>query len=111
MAGKFALKQSDSGKFMFNLLAGNGQVVLTSELYESKSAAQNGIASVQSNCLDDDCFDRNMSKSDQPYFNLKAKNGQVIGKSEMYSSEAAMENGIESVKTNGATTDIDDSTE
>ncbi len=44
MAGKFDLKKTDSGKFMFNLLAGNNQVILTSELYDSKSAAENGIA-------------------------------------------------------------------
>ena len=49
MAGKFVLKKGESGKFHFNLLAGNGQVVATSQPYESKESALNGIKSVQTN--------------------------------------------------------------
>jgi uncharacterized protein YegP (UPF0339 family) len=100
MAGKFELKTSTNGKFYFNLKAGNGQIILSSEMYESKSAAENGIASVQKNAGDDGRYDRKESSSGKPYFNLKASNGQVIGKSEMYESTSAMENGIESVKKN-----------
>lgn len=101
MAGKFELKTSTNGKFYFNLKAGNGQIILSSEMYESKSAAENGIASVQKNAGDDGRYDRKESSSGKPYFTLKAGNGQVIGKSEMYESTASMENGIESVKKNG----------
>ena len=43
MAGKFELKVAKNGKYHFNLLAGNGQIILSSEMYESKSAAENGI--------------------------------------------------------------------
>jgi hypothetical protein len=49
MAGKFVLKKGSSGKFHFNLVAGNGQVIATSEAYESKAAAANGIESVKNN--------------------------------------------------------------
>jgi uncharacterized protein YegP (UPF0339 family) len=49
MAGKFVLKKGSTGKFHFNLVAGNGQVIATSEAYESKAAAMNGIRSVQTN--------------------------------------------------------------
>jgi uncharacterized protein len=49
MAGKFVLKKGDSGKFHFNLIAGNGQVVATSQAYESKESALSGIKSVQTN--------------------------------------------------------------
>jgi uncharacterized protein YegP (UPF0339 family) len=101
MAGKFELKIAKNDKYHFNLLAGNGQVILSSEMYESKSAAENGIASVKSNAASDGRYDRLTSKNGDPYFTLKAGNGQVIGKSEMYKSTASMENGIESVKTNG----------
>ncbi|MBV9793900.1 MAG: YegP family protein [Actinobacteria bacterium] len=52
MAGKFVLKKGSSGKFHFNLQAGNGQVIATSETYESKAAALNGIKSVQTNAPD-----------------------------------------------------------
>jgi uncharacterized protein YegP (UPF0339 family) len=100
MAGKFELKVSKNGKYFFNLLAGNGQIILSSEMYESKSAAENGIASVQKNAGDDNRYDRLTSSGGDAYFTLKAANSQVIGKSETYSSTAAMENGIESVKKN-----------
>jgi len=49
MSGKFVLKKGSSGKFHFNLLAANGQVIATSETYESKAAAVNGIESVKNN--------------------------------------------------------------
>ncbi len=110
MAGKFDLKRSPSGKFMFNLKAGNGQIILTSELYESKSAAENGIAAVKKNAGDDKRYERKESKKGEPYFVLKAANGQVIGKSEMYSAASAMENGIASVIKNGPTAATADNT-
>jgi len=109
MAGKFVLKTSKGGKFRFNLCAGNGQVVLTSEAYNSKSAAQNGIESVGKNCNNDKCVERKVAKNGKPYFNLKSTNGQVIGKSQMYASAAAMEKGIRSVQNNGNSR-VDDQT-
>ena len=111
MAGKFELKKSKSGKFMFNLKAGNGQVILTSELYSGKSSAENGISSVQTNGSSRDNFEEREAKDGSPYFVLKAKNGQIIGKSEMYKSKAACNNGIESVMKNAPDARVVDDTE
>ena len=108
MAGKFDLKKSPSGKFMFNLLAANSQVILTSQLYGSKGAAEKGIASVKENGGEDSRFERMSSKSGEPYFVLKAGNGLQMGRSEMYSGAAGMENGIASVKANAPTADVVD---
>jgi hypothetical protein len=58
MAGKFVLKKGSSGKFHFNLVAGNGQVIATSETYESKAAAVNGIESVKTNAPGADVDDQ-----------------------------------------------------
>ena len=96
MAAKFELKKSKNDKFVFNLLAGNGQVILTSEMYESKASALNGIESVKKNAADDGRYSRLSAKDGSPYFTLKATNGQVIGQSQMYSSEATRDNGIQS---------------
>ena len=49
MAGKLVLKKGSSGKYHFNLIAGNGQVIATSEAYERKESALNGIESVKTN--------------------------------------------------------------
>lgn len=108
MAGKYVLKKTTDGQFMFNLKAGNGEIILTSERYTSKSGAENGIESVRTNSPHDERYERKKSASNQPYFVLKAVNGQVIGKSEMYSSESARETGIASVKTNGPGSPVDD---
>ncbi|MEM7675866.1 MAG: YegP family protein [Myxococcota bacterium] len=110
MAGKFDLKKSSNGKFMFNLKAGNGQVILTSEMYEARSGAENGMESVRKNGPDENRFERRESKKGEPYFVLKAGNGQVIGRSEMYSSTQAMENGIASVMKNAADAKVEDLT-
>jgi len=105
--GKFVITKRNNGEFQFNLKAGNGQTILTSEGYSSKAACLNGIESVKTNSQDDSKFDKRESSNGKQYFNLKASNGQIIGSSEMYESIAARDNGIASVKTNApdATTD------
>jgi uncharacterized protein YegP (UPF0339 family) len=110
MAAKFDLKQGGSGQFMFNLKASNGEVILTSELYKQKQSAIVGIDSVKDNAGDDTRYQRKTAKNGQPFFVLTARNGEIIGKSEMYSSVSAMENGIQSVKKNGPVAEIEDST-
>jgi uncharacterized protein len=110
MAGVFELKATKDGQFMFNLLAGNGQVILTSEHYKARDSAMNGIASVRENAAYDTHFDRLQASDGSPYFVLKAANAQVIGRSEMYSSAAAMENGIESVKSTAPSATTEDTT-
>lgn len=110
MAGNFELKKSKDGQFMFNLKASNGQVILTSELYTTKPSAENGIESVRKNSSREGAFEVKANANGEPYFILKATNGQVIGRSEYYSSKAAMEKGIESVKKNAPEAAIEDLT-
>ncbi|MBP6118101.1 MAG: YegP family protein [Giesbergeria sp.] len=110
MAARFELKKTQSDKFVFNLLAANGQVVLTSETYESKASALGGIESVRKNGPDDARYGRLSAKDGSPYFTLKALNGQVIGQSQMYSGAKARDGGIESVQSNAAGAVLDDQT-
>lgn len=110
MAGKFVVTKTKSGKFMFNLKAGNGEIILTSEEYNAKASAMNGIESVKKNAVDDARYERKADKNGKPFFTLKAGNGEPIGKSETYSSETAMENGIKSVTTNAPGAAVDDQT-
>jgi len=107
---QFQIKTGKDSQFYFNLTAKNGQVILSSEGYKAKNSCENGIESVKKNSQVDDHFERKEAKNGQHYFVLKAGNGEIIGKSEMYTTKAAMENGIESVKTNSplaTTVDID----
>jgi uncharacterized protein len=108
MAAKYELKKTSDDQFMFNLKAANGEVILTSERYKAKASAENGIESVRTNSPDDTRYDRREAKDKSPYFVLKAANGEIIGKSEMYSSTSARDNGIESVKRNGPDAKVDD---
>jgi len=107
--GKFIIKKGNDGQYRFSLKADNGQVILTSEAYTNLSGCENGIESVKNNAPNDARYERLTSKNDKPYFNLKAANGQVIGNSELYESEAGRDNGIESVKKNAptATTELE----
>ncbi|UNY99793.1 YegP family protein [Zhouia spongiae] len=99
---KFEMYTDKRGEFRFRLKAANGQTILASEGYKTKASCNNGVESVRKNSQEDKRFERLVSKSGQPYFNLKAANGQVIGNSEMYTTESAMENGISSVKKNAS---------
>ena len=110
MAGKFEIKKASDGQFFFHLKAGNGEVILSSERYQAKNGAENGIASVKKNAPSDERYVRRESSNGKPYFVLRAGNNEVIGQSELYSSTAAMEKGIESVKTNAPTAAVADLT-
>lgn len=100
MAGKFEIKTGKNGKVHFNLKASNGQIILTSESYSDRKAAEKGIASVRKNAVNDKRFERKTAKDGSPYFVLKASNGDPIGKSEMYKTVKSMESGIISVSKN-----------
>lgn len=110
MAAKYVLKKTTNNEYMFNLRAGNAEVILTSERYDTKAGAENGIQSVRDNSPHDHRYDRRTATTGQPYFALKAPNGRVIGTSELYNSITARERGIESVKHNGPGAPTEDQT-
>ena len=110
MAGWFERTKNAAGQFHFVLKAGNAQTILTSEGYTTKRAAEAGMASVQTNSTLDERYERKVSSNGKPYFNLRAANHQVIGTSQMYRSTSSRDKGIASVRSNGPTTTIKDST-
>ena len=114
--GKFVFKTVSSG-FKFDLKAGNGEVIATSEVYTTEAACKSGIASVAKNApvanvenqtnegyAVEKCpkFEVYTDKAGEYRFRLKATNGQIIAVSEGYTSEAGCLNGVESVKKNAA---------
>lgn len=110
--GKFIVKQAKSG-YHFNLVAGNNEVIGTSEVYSSKAACINGVESVRKNApaaaVEDQTagesaknpkFEIYNDKKGEFRFRLKATNGEIILASEGYTAKASCKNGIESVKKN-----------
>jgi len=108
--GKFEITKRKNDEFQFSLKASNGQAILSSEGYTTKAACLNGIESVKKNSTEALRFEELTAKNGKQYFNLKAGNGQIIGTSQMYASEAACKNGIESVMNNAPQAEIDDQT-
>jgi uncharacterized protein len=109
MASSYELKQTKGG-YMFNLKAANSKVVLTSEHYKDKAGALNGIKSVKKHAAKESNFERKSSSKGDPYFVLKASNGEIIGRSEIYKSNAACSNGIASVMKNAGIAPTKDGT-
>lgn len=110
MSGWFELSKSSDGQFRFVLKAGNGEIILTSELYTSTSAAENGIASVRTNSPQDERYEKKTASNGKFHFNLRAGNHQVIGSSQLYATEQSRDKGIASVKTNGSSQTVKDNT-
>jgi uncharacterized protein YegP (UPF0339 family) len=110
MAGKFEIKKAKDGQFYFHLKASNGQNILASEMYREKNSAENGIESVKKNAPDDSRYERKEAKNGQFMFNLKAANHQIIGTRETYTTAAARDHGIESVKENAPGAPVHDET-
>jgi uncharacterized protein len=99
-APKYQTYKDKSGKFRFRLLAGNTQVILTSEGYNTKAACMNGITSVKKNGTNKERYAVNTAKSGKVYFNLLSGNNQVIGSSQMYASRETLRKGKNSVMRN-----------
>ena len=118
--GKFVIRETNTG-VKFDLKAGNGEVIATSEVYTTEAACKNGIASVQKNApvanVENQTvegyaeekhpkFEVHTDKAGEYRFRLKATNGQVIAVSEGYKALAGCMNGIESVKKNAVDAEI-----
>lgn len=111
--GKFVIKEAKTG-YKFDLKAGNGEVIATSEVYTTEASCLKGIESVRKNCvggvedqtvegfevLKHPKFEIYVDKAGEYRFRLKARNGEVIAVSEGYKAMASCKNGIESVKKN-----------
>lgn len=107
MAGYFKIETRSDGQFMFNLMAG-AEVILTSEAYTTKAACMNGIESVKENASDDSHYRRNTTPEGKFRFALDAANGQTIGGSGYYETEAALDAGIEAVKKSAPDAEVED---
>ena len=118
--GKFAIKKVKTG-IKFNLKAGNGEIIATSEVYSSESACKNGIESGRKNApiakLEDQTvegfetltnpkFEVYTDKAGEFRFRLKARNGEIIAVSEGYTRRSSCLNGIESVRKNAPDADV-----
>ena len=110
MAGKFEIFKDKRGETRFRLKSGNGQIILASEGYKRKASCMNGVESVRKNSQSDDRFERKDTKSGKFMFNLRARNGQVVGTSETYESAKSRNNGIASVAKNAPGAKVDDQT-
>ena len=111
--GKFVVRETKTG-IKFDLKAGNGEVIATSEVYSAEKSCLNGIESVRRNCgadvedqtvegfaaLKHPKYEVYTDKAGEFRFRLKARNGEIIATSEGYKKKASCLNGIESVKKN-----------
>jgi len=101
MSARYELKAAPDRQFIFHLKAANGEIILASEIYASKLDALEGIESVRKNSCLDERFERKRSARSQPFFVLRSLNDELLGRSEIYTSDGAREKGIQSVKKNG----------
>ena len=108
MASKFTLFKGSNSQYYFHLKAGNGEKVLHSEGYTSKSSCENGIDSVKQNAPYDFRYEKRTSANNNYYFVLKASNGQIVGTSELYATSSGRDNGIEVVKKEAAGASVED---
>ena len=107
MPGRFERRKTSNGQYRFNLRAKNGETVLTSESYRSRGGELNGIRSVQANARSNAAFERRKASNGKHYFVLKAKNRQIVGRSELYNTTRAMENGIKAVRRDAPSAKVD----
>ena len=108
MYPKFVIRKSTNSQFYFNLHAVNKEIILTSEMYTTKQNCEKGIASVKTHAPYDKYYNKKTAVNGQQFFTLVASNGEDIGKSEMYNSSQARDNGIEAVKRDAPKAETED---
>lgn len=96
---RFVVFEGHDGRFFFHLRAANGAIVLQSQGYKSEAAALNGTFSVAGNGIDLDNYELKPSGETGYYFNLKAANGEIIGTSEVYSTQSNARRACEDIAT------------
>ena len=118
--GKFVIKEAKGG-LRFNLKAGNGEIIATSQVYSSEDTCLNGIESVRKNAIEAKLEDQTVAdfaqvtnpkfevykdKGGEFRFRLKARNGEIILSGEGYKAKASCLNGIDSIRRNAADSDV-----
>ena len=106
----FEIYKDKAGEFRFRLVAKNKEAILASEGYKTKAACKNGIASVAKNSQEKEMFEVKEAKNGKAHFVLKAKNSQVIGTSQMYTTKRGAGCGMTSVAKNAKAGKIEDAT-
>ncbi len=120
LMGKFVVKTTKTG-FVFNLKAGNGEVIAVSEVYNTEASCMNGIESVRKNAvaakLEDQTvegyetvtnpkFEVYVDKAGEFRFRLKARNGEIVAVGEGYKAKASCLNGIDSIRRNAPDAEV-----
>ena len=122
--GKFEVKQVKTG-VKFNLKAGNGEIIATSEIYTTEAACLKGVESVRKNSvapvedqtvenfevLKHPKFEVYQDKAGEFRFRLKARNGEIIAVSEGYKAKKSALNGIDSIRRNAPDAEISEELE
>ena len=118
--GKFVVKETANGGYKFDLKAGNGEIIASSQIYKSEKACLAGIDSVKANCaaeVEDQTaenlevkkhpkYEMYTDKAGEIRFRLKAKNGEIIATSEGYKAKAGALNGIASIGKNAPDAEV-----
>ena len=119
--GKFVISEAKNGGFVFNLKAGNGEIIATSQVYKSLDSCKNGIESVKKNVPDlhvedqtvenfetlaNPIFEVYADKAGEFRFRLKARNGEIIATGEGYKAKKSCLNGIDSIKRNAPEAEV-----
>ena len=119
--GKFVISEAKNGGFVFNLKAGNGEIIATSQVYKSLDSCKNGIESVKKNVPDLHIEDQTVEnfetltnpkfevyadKAGEFRFRLKARNGEIIATGEGYKAKKSCLNGIDSIKRNAPEAEV-----
>lgn len=118
--GKFEIKSSADGGYMFNLKANNGQVICTSQVYSSLDACKKGTDSIKRFCMSEiedqtsaspdvkknPKYEVYLDKASEFRFRLKASNGEIIAASQGYNNKSSCMNGIESIQVNAPDAEV-----
>jgi uncharacterized protein len=110
MPTRFVIERTEDGEYRFRLRAGTEQVMLTSEPFVARDRAYHGVEAARACATADQRFMRRISRSGGAYFVLTTTSGQVIGKSEVFTTAAAAEKGIESVRADAPRAELVDTT-
>ncbi|MBD1261744.1 YegP family protein [Maribacter polysiphoniae] len=91
------IKKKGTNKYSFKLKSQSGHTLLRSVEYFDKAEMQHTVQNLNPTNIKSIRFERKTSNDGLFLFDIKNPNGQLIGHSQYYTSEAGMENGIKTL--------------
>jgi len=106
MSAMFKVFTVEEGRYQFEYLNGNGELMLVSPKFDTKEVAEKVIQDVRVGSMMSEQIASSKTASGEFFFIIKDREGIAVAKSVLFDDEMTFNNGLHSVRDNACIADI-----